>query len=175
MGRCAQPADAAHHVFGVSLVDDVPARRGVRRRDGLDQVAERHPQDPHPVGVGDDLVFDREPADARHVGHSGNRAELGADVPVLDRAEPAQVKTRSFDRVPEDLTGRRGVGRQLGAGSGAEAGCLTRVEPLGHTPASFGRGRRSSSKITLIIEKPTSLDDRTTRTPRSPRRPSVSG
>ena len=37
----------------------------------------------------------------------GTDAELGADVPVLDRAQPAQVQPAPFDRVPEDLAGRR--------------------------------------------------------------------
>ena len=143
-GRCAQPADTAHHVLGVSLVDDVAARRGVRRRHGLDNIVERYAENPQPVGVGDDLVLDREPADARDVGHSGNRAKLGADVPVLDRAEPAQIEARALDGIPEDLTGRRGVGRQLGVRPAREL-ALNASQPLGHAPASFG-------EVDLIVE-----------------------
>ncbi len=37
-----------------------PPDGGVRRRHGLDHVVERHAESPQPVGVGDDLVLDRE-------------------------------------------------------------------------------------------------------------------
>ena len=132
------------------------------------------PKSPQPVGVGDDLVLDRESADARDLGHARDRAELGADVPVLDRAQPAQIEARALDGVPEDLAGRRGVGRQLGAARRRAAGLRSRASRSATRRRPSARST-SSSKITLIIEKPTSLDDRTTRTPRSPRRPSVSG
>ncbi len=105
------------------------------------------PMSSQPVGVGDDLVLDRKPADARHVGHARDRAELGADVPVLDRAQPAQVVARPLDGVPEDLAGRRRVGRQLGRGAGGqlalrrEPGARPRAGALGD-----GRPRRRRSR-----------------------------
>ena len=40
-GRRTQPTHTAHHVLGVPLVDDVAARRGIRRCHGVDNVFEQ--------------------------------------------------------------------------------------------------------------------------------------
>ena len=144
-GRRTQPADAPHHVLGVALVDDMPAGRRVRRRDRFDDILERDAEEPEPVGVGRDLVLDREPADAGDVGHAGHGAELRADVPVLDRAEPAQVEPASLDGVPEDLAGRRRVGRQLGRGARGQL-------PLDAEPIARPTRLRASAESDPVLE-----------------------
>ncbi len=98
----------------------------------------------------------------------GTDADLRANVPVLDRTQPAQIELAPLDRVPEDLTGRGRVGRQLRLGRRREA-LPARAPGDRKRAAAPSAGLMPSSKITLIIENPTSLDDRTTRTPRSPR------
>ncbi len=123
-GLCSKHpiAHASHHVFGVALVDHVPSRCCVGRRDGVDDIVDRQTRKARSrCGIGRDLVLDGKPADARDLRNAGNRAELRADVPVLNRAEPAQIESTSLDGVPEDLPGRRRVGRQLRRGAGGQA------------------------------------------------------
>ena len=78
------------------------------------------------------------PADARDLGHAGNRAELGADVPVLDRAEPAQVEARRPRRCTRrsGRSPRRRASARGSAPSGSSA--CDPSQPLGHAPAPFG-------------------------------------
>ncbi len=132
--RRSQPTDTSYYVLGVPFVDHVAACRGVRRCDGLDDVLECHAEEPKPVRVGRDLVFDREPTDAGNVRHAGNGAELWANVPILDRAEPAQVESSPFDRVPEDLASRGGVRRQLSRGAVGHLP-VNLAQSIGHSPS----------------------------------------
>ena len=110
-----EPADAAGDELGVPLVDDVPADGGVGPADGLGDLPGAMPWRPQPVRVEFDLVLQRQPADAGDLGDARHGGELRADVPVLDRPQPAGVVAGAFDRVPEDLPGRGRVRRESAA------------------------------------------------------------
>ena len=116
---CAEPADAAGDELGVPLVDDVAADGRVRPADRLrdltrcDQPCVREAD-----RVEFDLVFQRQPADAGDFGHARHGRELRADVPVLNRPQPAGVEPVAFDGVPEDLAGRGRVGGEPRSSSG---------------------------------------------------------
>jgi len=108
------PAHAAHDVLRVPLLHGLAAHGGVGAGHGGKQLAERHVVGPQLVGVDVDLVLDGHPAHRGHLSHARHRVQLVADVPVLDRAEPAQVVALALDRVPEDLPQRGGVLGQVG-------------------------------------------------------------
>src|SRR5205823_11947824 len=81
-------------------------------------------------GIHVHLVLGGITADAGDLGHSGNRSELVANIPILNRPKPAQVIARALDGIPEDLAGGGGVRPQGGSHSGRQAGGAS--EPLGH-------------------------------------------
>src|SRR5262249_16863700 len=103
----AEPVRRADDVLGVPLLDDRAPGRPVRPPGGPDDLAERHAPRLQPGRVDLDVILRREPADAGDLGHPGDAGELRPDLPVLDRAEPAEVQAAPLDRVPEDLPGRR--------------------------------------------------------------------
>src|SRR5207248_11513010 len=112
-GTGAEPTDAADDVLGVALVDDVAADGAVRAGDGLAHVPDRKAKGPQAVRVQVDLIFAGGTADTSDLGHAGHGVELGGDVPVLHRPQPAQVGAGAFEGVPEDLPGGRGVRGQV--------------------------------------------------------------
>ena len=105
--------------------------------DRVEDILQGHAEDLEPVGVRGDLVLDREPADAGDIRHARHGAELRADVPILDRAEPAQVEPAALDRIPEDLAGGRRVRRQLGHRPRGKLP-LHPSQSLGHSPTRLG-------------------------------------
>ena len=105
-------AHPAHDVLYAALLDGLPADVVVAHLHGVDDVANRHVEGGKLVGVDVYLVLPDEAADGRDLGHAGHRVQLIAHKPVLNRPQCSEVLSLAFQRVPEDLPDRRGVGAE---------------------------------------------------------------
>ena len=112
----AQPADAAHDVFGVVLLDHAATGGHVAASHRRIQVAQRDAERAERLGTDINLVFDRHPADRGHVRDAARRVELRRDVELVDRPQPLRIdrpRRIGLDGVPEDLSEGGRVGSQI--------------------------------------------------------------
>ena len=129
---------------------------------------ERHPAVPEPERVELDLVLDRR---RRRRWPPRRRRARRPSCGRTYQSWMARSRPRSW---PGPSTVYQKIwpvaaasGPSRGVTPGGQVGAA-RAEPLGHPPAGLRRRPPPSSKITLIIEKPTSLDDRDDADPASP-------
>jgi hypothetical protein len=81
---------AVDDVFGVRLVNDIPAHRRVGAVPGAKHVRQVEAAGAQAMGVDLDGVFDVV-ADAGHLGHAWNRGKLRSNIPILHRSQAAEV------------------------------------------------------------------------------------
>ena len=102
----------AHHVLHAVLLDHLAADVAVGALDRLEHLTQRHAVGVELSRVEIHLVLAHEAADRSHLRDPGNRVELIADEEVLERPQLAEILAVGVQRVPEDLTDRRGVGAE---------------------------------------------------------------
>jgi hypothetical protein len=144
IGHAAHVADAAHDVFGLPDLDEPSADVVVRAAHSFDDGIERHVARGHLDRIEIDLVLLDESADARNLGHAIDGLQSELQVPVLDRAELAEVVILRLQRVPEDV---------------ADAGALgaeTRSDAIGQQRAdvvqSLEHARACPVDVDVVIE-----------------------
>src|SRR5205823_6520231 len=104
----AQQADAANQELRICLENNVAADRRVGSSEPIDKAFQRDSFGSQADRINVYQILHGVTANAGDFRDSGNRIELVANVPVLDRSQPAQIVTGSLHGVPEDLArGRR--------------------------------------------------------------------
>ena len=81
-----------------------------------------------------DLVLLDESADARNLGHAVDGLQAELQIPVLDRAELAEVVVLRLQRVPEHVAHARPLGAEARRDAGGQQGADV-VQPLEHARA----------------------------------------
>src|SRR5206468_8462152 len=85
--RGGRIAAATNHVFGAAKFQKPPAYFLISAAHRLDDAPDRNPVGLQPVGIYVDLKLPRVPADWRHLGDAGYRAQVVAEIPVLVGAQ----------------------------------------------------------------------------------------
>ena len=109
-------AAAPDHVLGPAELDQPARRLVVAAAHRLDHPVDGDAVGLQPVRVHVHLVLLPEPADGRHLGHTGHGLQVVSEIPVLVGAQVGQAVLSGFihQRVLEDPAQGRGIRPQLG-------------------------------------------------------------
>ena len=127
-------AEAAHDRPGTVRFQDIPTDVLITAHNGIHHATQGQSVGPKAIRVHVNLILLDLAANARDLGNAGHGIELVPDEPVLQRAQLAQVMSRSFDGVPEHVPNPGSIWSQRG--NDARRHLLAyQVEPLQHASA----------------------------------------
>ena len=131
------PADTAHDVFGVVLLNDAAAGRHVAFANCRVEVAEGNAVGAQRFGAHIHLIFKWRATDHGNVGYAGGSVELRANVKLVQRPELGgvnRIRRAGLNRVPKNLAERGRVRGQVRHDSGRQV-IAGLAELLGHSLA----------------------------------------
>ena len=110
--RRAETGGSVNEQLGASFVKDVAAEDRLRVLDRLADIARSQAEFLQLAEIKLDDELTDVSADTRDFGDTRHAAQLRTQVPILNVAQPAEIESRTFERVPKDLAGRHRIGRQ---------------------------------------------------------------